>query len=180
MKKSIFLLLAMIVLSGSSLLAGDKEAMSPSKNIMQNIENDPNLSMLLSALKATGLDKMLAEKGPYTLFAPKNEAIKELPKGTWENLMKPENKEKLTQLLKLHIMTGKWTTDDLKKKITEGKGLAAVTTLEGETVHVADHMGMHLMLRDNDDDMCMFNTWDLEQSNGVIHVIDNVMMPKGT
>ena len=180
MKKSVFLLLAIIVFSGSSLLAGDNDHMSPTRNIMQNAENDPNLSMLVAALKATGLDKMLAEKGPYTLFAPKNQAIIELPKGTWENLTKPENKAQLTKVLKLHIMAGKWTTADLKKKIAEGKGLAAITTLEGETIHVADHAGMHLMLRDNDHDLGMFNTWDIMQSNGVIHVIDNVMMPKGT
>ena len=178
MKKPICLLLAMIVFSGSSLLAGDKQEMSPTKNIMQNAANAPNLSMLVAALKATGLDKTLEGAGPYTLFAPMNEAITDLPKGTWENLMKPENKEQLKKVLEFHILAGKWTTADLKKKIEEGKGVGVVTTLEGEKMRVASHMGMHLMLRDNEDDMGMFNQWDLEQSNGVIHIIDNVMMPK--
>ena len=178
MKKSVLLLIAIMGLGASTLVAGDKPEMSPKKTIMQNAAATPELSMLVAAIKAAGLEETLAGPGPYTLFAPKNDAITDLPKGTWDTLMKPENKEQLKKVLQFHIVAGKWTTDDLKKKIAEGKGVFDITTVEGSKLHIADHNGMHLMLRDDDDDMGMFNAWDLAQSNGVIHVIDNVMMPK--
>jgi uncharacterized surface protein with fasciclin (FAS1) repeats len=178
MKKSVLLMMAVMALAASTLATEDKPQMSPAKNIMQNAAGTPELSTLVAAIKAAGLEKMLEGPGPYTLFAPKNDAFTDLPKGTWETLMKPENKEQLKKVLQFHIVAGKWTTDDLKKKIAEGKGVFDITTVEGGKLHIADHNGMHLMLRDDDDDMGMFNAWDLAQSNGVIHVIDNVMMPK--
>jgi uncharacterized surface protein with fasciclin (FAS1) repeats len=178
MKKAILVTVAILALAASTLAASDKAEMSATKNIMQNVAGTPDLSTLVSVIKAAGLEDMLKGPGPYTLFAPKNDAFGDLPKGTLENLMKPENKEQLKKLVQFHIVAGTWTTDDLKKKIAEGKGVFDITTVEGSKLHIADHNGMHLMLRDDDDDMGMFNAWDLKQSNGVIHIIDNVMMPK--
>lgn len=178
MKKAILITMAILGLAVSTLAAGDKVEMSPEKNIMQNVAGTPELSTLVSVIKAAGLEEMLKGQGPYTLFAPKNDAFTDLPKGTLENLMKPENKEQLKKVVQFHIVAGKWTTADLKKKIAEGKGVFDITTVEGSKLHIADHNGMHLMLRDDDDDLGMFNAWDLTQSNGVVHIIDNVMLPK--
>ncbi|HKW75121.1 MAG TPA: fasciclin domain-containing protein [Terriglobales bacterium] len=177
-KKPIYLLFAIVVLGISSLLAGDKTEMVPTKTIMQNTSNAAELSTLVSAIKAAGLEQLLEGPGPYTLFAPNNEAFSELPKGTLENLMKPENKAKLKAVLEMHLVQGKWTTADLKKKIEEGKGMAELTCMTGEKLHIADHGGRMLMVKDNDDDIGMFLVSDQLQSNGVVHVIDNVLSPK--
>ena len=176
-KKLSFLLIALLVLGVGSLVAGDQTEMVPSKTIMQNASNAAQLSTLVSAIKAAGMEQLLEGSGPYTLFAPNNEAFSELPKGTLENLMKPENKAKLKAMLEMHVVQGKWTTADLKKKIEEGKG-AELTCMTGEKLHIADHGGRMLMVKDNDDDIGMFLGSDQESSNGVVHVIDNVLSPK--
>lgn len=177
MKKSIVVVVTLLVLGGASLLAGDKPQMSASKTIMENAANSPDLSTLVAAIKAAGLEKVLEGPGPYTLFAPSNEAFADMPKGTVENLMKPENKSQLKKVLEYHIVKGKWTTADLKKKIAEGKGTAELTSLSGEKLRIGD-MGKMLMVSDLDDDLGMFTWSDLAQSNGEIDVIDNLMMPK--
>lgn len=174
MKKHIYLI-AILVLGVSSLLAGDKP---PAQTIMQNAGNTADLSTLVKAIKAAGLEQLLEGPGPYTLFAPNNEAFSELPKGTLENLLKPENKEKLKKVLEMHVVQGKWTTADLKKKIEEGKGTAELTCMTGEKLHLADHGGRMLMVKDNDDDIGMFLGSEAVQVNGVVHMIDNVMSPK--
>lgn len=177
-KKPIYLLIAILVVGSSFLLAGDKAEMAPTKTIMQNASDAAQLSTLVAAIKAAGLEQLLEGPGPYTLFAPNNEAFAELPKGTLENLMKPENKAKLKAVLEMHVVQGKWTTTDLKKKIEEGKGTAELTCMTGEKLHIADHGGRMLMVKDNDDDIGMFLVSDQLQSNGVIQVIDNVLSPK--
>jgi uncharacterized surface protein with fasciclin (FAS1) repeats len=178
MKQFLFVILAMLLLAGPALVASDKTDMVSTKNIMQNAASAGDLSTLVMAIKAAGLERLLEGPGPYTLFAPNNQAFSELPKGTLENLMKPENKEQLKKLLELHIVQGKWTTADLKKRILEGKGSTDLKSLTGETLHIADHAGRMLMVKDNDDDIGMFLVSDALQSNGVVHVIDNVMSPK--
>lgn len=177
-KKPIYLLIAILVLGVSSLLAGDQSEAVPTQTIMQNASKAAELSTLVSAIKAAGLEELLQGTGPYTLFAPNNEAFGELPKGTLENLMKPENKAKLKAVLEMHIVQGKWTTADLKKKLEDGKGTAELTCMTGEKLHIADHGGRMLMVKDNDDDIGMFLGSDQENSNGVVHVIDNVLSPK--
>jgi uncharacterized surface protein with fasciclin (FAS1) repeats len=176
--KPIYLISAILVLGVGSLFAGGQTQMVPSKTIMQNASNAAELSTLVSAIKAAGLEQVLEGPGPYTLFAPNNEAFSELPKGTLENLLKPENKEKLKAVLEMHIVQGKWTTADLKKKLKEGKGTAELTCMTGEKLHIADHGGRMLMVKDNDDDIGMFLGSDQANSNGVVHVIDNVLSPK--
>lgn len=178
MKTPIYLFVAIALVSASSLLAGNKTEMLPTKTIMQNTSNAADLSTLVKAIKAAGLESVLEGPGPYTLFAPNNQAFSELPKGTVENLLKPENKAKLKKVLEMHIVQGKWTTADLKKKIEEGKGTAELTCLTGEKLHIADHGGRMLMVKDNDDDIGMFLISDQMQSNGVVQVIDNVLNPK--
>lgn len=176
-KRPIYLLMAILVLGVSSLFAGGQTEMVPAKTIMQNASNAAELSTLVSAIKAAGLEQLLEGTGPYTFFAPNNEAFAELPKGTLENLMKPENKAKLKAVLEMHVVQGKWTTADLKKLIQE-KGTAELTCMTGEKLHIADHGGRMLMVKDNDDDIGMFLGSDQENSNGVVHVIDNVLSPK--
>jgi uncharacterized surface protein with fasciclin (FAS1) repeats len=175
MKKSIYLLFAILVLSATALVAGDKPA---AQTVMQNASNTADLSTLVKVIKAAGLESLLEGSGPYTLFAPNNEAFSELPKGTLENLLKPENKEKLKKVLEMHVVQGNWTTAALKKKVEEGKGTAELTCMTGEKLHIADHGGRMLMVKDNDDDIGMFLGSDAVQSNGVVHVIDNVLSPK--
>jgi uncharacterized surface protein with fasciclin (FAS1) repeats len=171
-------IIAILVVGFSSLFAGGQTQMAPAKTIMQNASNAAELSTLVSAIKAAGLENLLEGAGPYTLFAPNNEAFAELPKGTLENLMKPENKAKLKAVLEMHVVQGKWTTADLKKKLEEGNGTAELTCMTGEKLHIADHGGRMLMVKDNDDDIGMFLGSDQENSNGVVHVIDNVLSPK--
>ncbi len=175
MKKPIYLLFAILLLSAATLLAGAKP---PAQTIMQNASNTADLSTMVKVIKAAGLESLLEGQGPYTLFAPNNEAFSELPKGTLENLLKPENKEKLKKVLEMHVVQGKWTIADLKKKIEAGKGTAELTCLAGEKLHIADHGGRMLMVKDNDDDIGMFLGSEAVQANGVVHVIDNVLSPK--
>lgn len=185
MKKNILPLFACIVLAVTALAAGGKnpvvggQEMLPSSTIMQNLAKSADHTILVSLLKSSGLDKTLDGSGPFTVFAPINEAFTELPKGKLDELKKPENAEQLKKLLSYHIVQGKLGTAELKEKIKQGsEGMGDLMTLSGEKLHVADHNGMHLMIRSNDDDMGMFNVSDVFSSNGVIHVVDNVMSPK--
>lgn len=183
MRNAVLSLIA-IVLASSSLLAGDKnpvvggQEMLPTRNIVENLSKSADHTTFIAALKAVGMDEMLRGAGPYTVFAPINQAFAELPKGTMENLMKPENREELKKMMSYHIVAGKWTTADIKAKLKAGDGPVEFTSLEGSKLTLADHSGMHLMVRDEDDDIGMFNVSDVLQSNGVVHVIDNVMQPK--
>ncbi len=183
MKKALFLFFVLVV-SAASLTAGGKnpvvggQEMLPTRNVMENLANSADHTTFVAALKATGLDETLRAAGPFTVFAPINQAFAELPKGTMENLMKLENRDQLKQWLSYHIVAGKFTTTDIKAKMKEGKGKFEVTSMQGTKLTLSDHNGMHLMVRDDDDDMGMFNVSDVMQSNGVVHVIDNVMQPK--
>ena len=185
MTKRILVVWALLAFAAATLVAGDKnpvvggQEMLPTSTIMQNLSKSADHTILVSLLKETGLDKTLEGPGPFTIFAPINEAFNELPKGKLDELKKPENRDELKKLLNYHIVQGKLGTAELKQKIKEGsEGVGDVVTLSGEKLHVADHNGMHLMIRSNDDDMGMFNVSDVFSSNGVIHVVDNVMSPK--
>lgn len=185
MKKKSSAVLALVLMLGTAGFAGGKnpvvggQEMLPTNTIMQNLSKSPNHTTLVSVIKAAGLEEMLSGAGPITIFAPINEAFAELPKGTMENLLKPEHKEQLRKMLTYNMLKGKWGTAELKKKMAENQnGVAEVTSMEGGTLSVSSHAGMHLMIRDHDDDIGMFNVSDVFSSNGVIHVVDNVMMPK--
>lgn len=183
MRKAVLSFIAIILVSGS-LVAGDKnpvvggQEMLPTRNIVENLSKSADHTTFISLLKTAGMDETLRGAGPYTVFAPINQAFVELPKGYLDNLMKPENREDLKKMLSYHIIAGKWTTAEIKAKLKSATGPVEFNALDGGKLTLADHSGMHLMVRDEDDDIGMFNVSDVMQSNGVVHVIDNVMQPK--
>lgn len=157
-------------------MVGGQE-MFPSKNIVQNAMNSADHTTLVAAVKAAGLVETLEGAGPYTVFAPTNAAFEKLPQGAVDNLLKPENKDQLTRVLTYHVVAGKWSAADLKKKIKEGNGTAELTTVAGGKLWATLHMGKHIMLKDEKGGTALITIPDVFQSNGVIHVIDTVVMP---
>jgi uncharacterized surface protein with fasciclin (FAS1) repeats len=144
-------------------------AMYPSKNIVQNAIHSKDHTTLVAAVKAAGLVDTLEGKGPFTVFAPTNTAFEKLPAGTVDSLVKPENKATLTKILTYHVVPGKLEASDL----TDGKTLK---TVEGETLTVK-HDGGKIWIVDAKGGTSMVTISNVNQSNGVIHVIDTVLMP---
>jgi len=144
-------------------------AMFPSKNIIQNAVNSKDHTTLVAAVKAAGLVETLEGKGPFTVFAPTNAAFSKLPAGTVDNLVKPENKATLTKILTYHVVPGKLEASDL----TDGKTLK---TVEGEELTVK-HQDGKVWIIDAKGDKSMVTISNVNQSNGVIHVIDTVLLP---
>ena len=151
-------------------------AMYPSKTIVENAVNSKDHTTLVAAVKAAGLVYTLSSPGPFTVFAPTNEAFDKLPPGTVDTLVKPENKAMLTKILTYHVVAGRFTAMDLMKMVTDGGGKAMLTTVEGEPLTVTQ-MGKHLMVTDAKGDIAKITIGDVIQSNGVIHVVDTVLMP---
>jgi uncharacterized surface protein with fasciclin (FAS1) repeats len=152
-------------------------AMYPSKNIVQNAVNSKDHTTLVAAVKAAGLVETLQSAGPFTVFAPTNEAFNKLPKGTVETLLKPENKQMLTGILTYHVVPGKLDSKELMRLIKEGKGTAELTTVAGGKLWFM-MKGSKLMLKDEKGGMATVTIKDVYQSNGVIHVIDHVVLPR--
>lgn len=152
-------------------------AMYPSKNIIENAVNSKDHTTLVAAVKAAGLVETLEGKGPFTVFAPTNEAFNKLPAGTVDNLVKPENKATLTKILTYHVVAGKYNAMDLAKLIKEGNGTATLTTVQGGKLWVM-MKGKKIAIKDEKGGMAYVTIKDVNQSNGVIHVIDTVLMPK--
>ena len=150
--------------------------MYPSKNIVQNAMNSKDHTTLVAAVKAAGLVKTLESPGPFTVFAPTNEAFKKLPAGTVDNLLKPENKKTLTNVLTYHVVPGRLTAKDLMAKVKEGNGKATIKTVEGEPLTFEEKDGK-LWIMDAKGDTAQVTIANVMQSNGVIHVIDTVMLP---
>ena len=146
--------------------------MYPSKNIVQNAVN----TTLVAAVKAAGLVDTLMSPGPFTVFAPVNKAFERLPAGTVESLLKPENKATLTSVLTYHVIAGKLSADDLKAKVQAGGGKATLTTVQGETLTV-EQDGRRIAIIDAKGDKSFVTIPDVNQSNGVIHVVDTVLLP---
>jgi uncharacterized surface protein with fasciclin (FAS1) repeats len=151
--------------------------MYPSKNIVENAVNSKDHTTLVAAVKAAGLVETLQGAGPFTVFAPTNEAFNLLPAGTVESLLKPENKSKLTAILAYHVISGRMGTKELDAKIKEGKGTAELTTVAGGKLWVNKKAGKY-MLKDENGGMATITIKNVYQSNGVIHVIDQVVIPK--
>lgn len=150
--------------------------MSPKKDIVQNALNSSDHTTLVAAVKAAGLVDTLEGPGPFTVFAPTNEAFDKLPAGTVDTLVKPENKQQLTSILTYHVVPGKLDAAKLKKEIKMGGGTAALKTVNGETL-TASMDGDGIVLKDAKGGMARVTIANVYQSNGVIHVIDSVLMP---
>jgi len=150
--------------------------MYPSRNIIQNAVHSKDHTTLVAAVKAAGLVGTLEGKGPFTVFAPTNEAFARLPKGTVASLLKPENKGKLTSILTYHVIPGRLTARDLEMKVKAGHGHAMIKTVEGEDLTFTDQ-GRTLYVTDAKGDRARVTIPNVMQSNGVIHVINRVMLP---
>jgi uncharacterized surface protein with fasciclin (FAS1) repeats len=151
-------------------------AMYPNKTIVENAVNSKDHTTLVAAVKAAGLVDTLSGPGPFTVFAPTNEAFGKLPAGTVDTLVKPENKDALVKILTYHVVSGRYTAADLMKLVKAGGGSATLTTVQGEPLTVTES-GRHLMVRDAKGDVARVTIGDVIQSNGVIHVVDTVLMP---
>lgn len=152
-------------------------AMYPSKNIIENAVNSKDHTTLVAAVKAAGLVETLQSAGPFTVFAPTNEAFDKLPAGTVATLVKPENKATLTSILTYHVVAGKLDAKELMKWIKKGKGTAELTTVEGGKLWIVQN-GKGLWVKDEKGNTAKITISDVYQSNGIIHVIDTVLMPK--
>ncbi|MES2268850.1 MAG: fasciclin domain-containing protein [Bacteroidota bacterium] len=152
-------------------------AMYPTKNIVENAVNSKDHTTLVAAVKAAGLVETLSSAGPFTVFAPTNEAFNKLPKGTVETLVKPENKATLTKILTYHVVAGKVSAADLMAKIKAGKGTAELATVSGGVLK-AKMAGKKIYLVDEKGGKSWVTIADVNQSNGVIHVVNTVLMPK--
>ncbi len=151
-------------------------AMYDTKDIVDNAVNSKDHTTLVAAVKAAGLVDTLKSPGPFTVFAPTNEAFKALPAGTVDMLLKPENKQKLTQVLTYHVVPGKLDTMALDKEIKAGGGKAMLKTVEGEMLTVRGS-GKSLTVTDQKGDAARVTIPDVYQKNGVILVIDKVLLP---
>ncbi|OQP64537.1 fasciclin domain-containing protein [Niastella populi] len=151
--------------------------MFPSKNIVENAVNSKDHTTLVAAIKAAGLVETLQTPGPFTVFAPTNEAFDMLPKGTVETLLKPENKGTLTSILTYHVVAGKLDAKELSKLIKAGGGKTELKTVAGGKLW-ASMKGNKIMLTDEKGGMATVTIGNVYQSNGVIHVIDHVVLPR--
>ncbi|GAA4073678.1 fasciclin domain-containing protein [Flavobacterium cheonanense] len=151
--------------------------MYPSKNIVENAVNSKDHTTLVAAVKAAGLVETLQSKGPFTVFAPTNTAFDKLPKGTVETLLKPENLKTLQTILTYHVVSGKLNASDLMSLIKKGNGKATLKTVSGGTL-TAWMKGKDIYLTDENGNSSKVTIADVNQSNGVIHVVDSVVTPK--
>ena len=151
--------------------------MYPSKNIVENAVNSKDHTTLVAAVKAAGLVETLQSKGPFTVFAPTNAAFDKLPKGTVETLLKPENLKMLQTILTYHVVAGKLNAADLASLIKKGNGKATLKTVSGGTL-TAWMKGKDIYLTDENGNSSKVTIADVNQSNGVIHVVDSVVTPK--
>ena len=151
--------------------------MFPSKNIVENAVNSKDHTTLVAAVKAAGLVDTLASAGPFTVFAPVNAAFAKLPKGTVETLLKPENKGTLTTVLTYHVVPGRLTAVNLMKAVKDGGGQAKFKTVAGGEITVKSPSAGKLTITDAKGGVSSVTIGDVLQSNGVIHVVNTVLLP---
>jgi len=183
MKKLILSVFAVMMMASITQVYAQKNpmvggaAMYPTKDIVDNAVNSKDHTTLVAAVKAAGLVETLKSAGPFTVFAPTNAAFEKLPAGTVETLVKPENKATLTSILTYHVVAGKMDSKAIAKAIKAGGGKAELTTVQGGKLW-AWMDGKKLVLKDEKGGMSTVIIADVYQKNGVIHVVDTVLMPK--
>lgn len=160
-----------------TVIVGGQE-MFPTKTIVENAVNSADHTTLVTAVKAADLVDTLMGKGPFTVFAPVNAAFAALPQGTVETLLKPENKGQLAGVLTYHVVAGRLTADDLKVLIKKGKGTAELKTVAGGKLWAMMNGPNNIALKDEAGNVANITIYDVMQSNGVIHSIDRVLLPK--
>ncbi len=181
--KKLFLVAFVAMFSNAAIAQMEKSvmvggaAMYPSKNIVENAVNSKDHTTLVAAVKAAGLVETLMSAGPFTVFAPTNAAFDMLPAGTVENLVKPESKAALTGILTYHVVAGKINAKDLVKMIKKGDGKAVLVTVAGGKL-TAMMEGKNVTITDESGAKAIVTIADVNQSNGVIHVVDHVLLPK--
>jgi uncharacterized surface protein with fasciclin (FAS1) repeats len=182
-------LLVVIGVAASSVVAGNAfaaadtvmvggEAMYPAKDIVDNAVNSADHTTLVAAVKAAGLVDTLKGAGPFTVFAPTNEAFANLPAGTVDSLIKPENKATLTSILTYHVLAGRYDFKKIDAAIKQGGGKAELKTVNGETLMFAENGPRNIVVTDQMGHTADISTYDVYQSNGVIMVVDKVLMPR--
>jgi uncharacterized surface protein with fasciclin (FAS1) repeats len=160
--------------SGTVQVGG--EAMFPKKNIVENAVNSKAHTTLVAAVQAAGLVETLKSAGPFTVFAPVNDAFENLPAGTVETLLKPENKATLTKVLTYHVVSGKYDFKTLSGMLKKGNN--TLKTVSGGTLTFMMNGTRNIIVKDENGNMANISTYDVYQSNGVIHSIDTVLLPK--
>lgn len=183
MKKILFSAIAVVAMALSSNVYAQKNpmvggaAMYADKDIVDNAVNSKDHTTLVAAVKAAGLVETLKSAGPFTVFAPTNDAFAKLPAGTVETLVKPENKATLTTILTYHVVAGKLGSKEVAAAIKAGGGKAELATVQGGKLWIYME-GKNVMIKDEKGGTAKVTIADVFQSNGVIHVIDTVLMPK--
>ncbi len=180
--KTFALAFGLLLSSTATLIAQNNvvvggEVMYPKKNIVENAVNSKDHTTLVAAVKAAGLVETLKSNGPFTVFAPTNAAFAKLPEGTVANLLKPENKATLVKILTYHVVAGKLDANELMKKVKAGGGKATLKTVSGGTLTAMMNGDKNIMLKDEKGNAFNITIYDVYQSNGVIHVVDEVAMP---
>src|SRR5215204_7663293 len=181
--------LAITVMAGSTVVSAQMTmkdenpmvggaAMYKTKNIVENAVNSKDHTTLVAAVQAAGLVDALKGAGPFTVFAPTNAAFEMLPAGTVDNLLKPENKATLQTVLKYHVASGKWNAESLMKMIKENNGKATITTLAGGKLYASLDDKGGVWIWDENGGKALVTIANVNQSNGVIHVVDHVLLPK--
>jgi uncharacterized surface protein with fasciclin (FAS1) repeats len=182
MKNTLRIGALLLAMAGTSVLANKVttvggEDMFPSKDIIDNAVKSKDHTTLVAAVKAAGLVDTLKGPGPFTVFAPTNNAFNALPPGTVDNLLKPESKDTLVKVLTYHVVPGKLEFADLARQIKAGGGRAELKTANHEMLTAMMNGDHNITLKDSKGDVANISTYDVVQSNGVIHVIDKVLLP---
>jgi uncharacterized surface protein with fasciclin (FAS1) repeats len=164
-----------VALAGEPVVGG--QPMYVTKDIVDNAINSADHTTLVAAVKAAGLVQTLKTKGPFTVFAPTNAAFAALPSGTVDTLLQPENKPALARVLTYHVVPGRLDAAALERAITAGHGTATLKTASGGTLWAMKNGDRNIVLRDTGGSVASISTYDVHQANGVIHVIDRVLLP---
>jgi len=172
-------LLNRVKVKGVKAKVANGAVMASDKNIIQNVSQAKEYSMLLTAIKSAGLTETFESKGPITIFAPTNAAFSKMPANRRDSLFKPENKYQLSSLITYHAISGKMSVKDIAKNIKDHKGSATFTTLSGSKLVATIDVNRNIVLTDECGSQCVISQFDVEQSNGMLHVVNDVFVQKG-